>query len=237
MECPPESLEWFLELSKDLRYGEYYAYHVTRFGYDASALCAKIREVVMGGPGNTSTSPLELLSSAEYLADATADLLVPRISTFAFPKLGYPGMIKDFGTISFRTFYCAFRMKLHAALCQLLTTEHIHNLGLEIIRLKYQTHVATVQSLADEILAVGSVLLPVDPSDQPSSWAGSPPAGKPERTRFWTDGLRVLWPFRQVVWNKIARPDQKAQAFETLQHLHNALGFPHAPDSPPPWAH
>lgn len=228
-------MDWFLELAKDLRFSEVYSYHVTRFGYDAAALCAKIREMVTGSALNASNSPLELLNSAEHLTDTTADLLVPRISTFAFPKLGYPGLNKDCGTISFRTFYCAFRMKLHVAICQLLATEHIHDLSSEIIQAKYQAHVAAVQTLADEILAVRFVLLSEDVTGKPPSRSNSPSAGGTERITFWTDGLRVLWPFRQVVWNKVARPDQKELALETLQHLHDALGFPHAPDRPT-WA-
>jgi hypothetical protein len=229
--CPPESLEWFLELSKDLRYAERYVYHVSRFGYDASVLCAKIREIVGGGLRNGSASPSELLNSAEHLEVATADLLIPRIMTLDVPQPGNPGStVKDFGTITFRTFYCAFRMKLHLAICQLLATEHIEDLSPDVIRRRYQIHVTTVQSLADEILAVRPVLFPLDSQHRPS-------ALKPEQKRFWTDGLRVLWPFRLVAWNTLTREDQKLLAVETLQLLHNALGFPNAPEPPSFWMH
>lgn len=236
MECPPESLEWFAELSKDLRPIERYVYHVAKFGYHASVLCAKIHETVKNGSQYASMSPSDLLNTAEHLVMVTPDFLVPMISTVENPQPGHPDMkISSFGSISFRIFYCAFRMKLHIGICRLLATEHIHDLSPDVIRKKYQVHVAMVQGLADDILAVGPVLLPPESQSLASSRSPSPPAVEPERPRFWTDGLRVLWPFRQVAWNTVVREDQKALALETLQLLHDALGFPHAPEPPGFW--
>lgn len=233
VEGPPESLEWFTDLSKDLRYGERYVYHVSRFGYDASVLCAKLREITENGLAKASASPSDLLNSAEHLEVVTADLLIPRITNLEVPQPGnFETKVKDLGTITFRTFYCAFRMKLHLAICQLLTKVHIHDLSPEVVQRRYQIHAATIQSLADEILAVRPVLFPPDPQSQPSSIR---PMTKRVQIRYWTDGLRVLWPFRLVTGSTLTRKDQKMLALETLQLLHHSLGFPRIPKPLPSW--
>jgi len=174
-----------------------------------------------------------LLNSAEHLEVVTADLMIPRITNLEVPQSGNSQRkIKDLGTITFRTFYCAYRMKLHLAICLLLTRAQIHDLSSEVVQSRYQSHVTTIQSLADEILAVKPILFPPDPEGQPSPGR---PMKEPVNTRYWTDGLRVLWPFRLVAGSLLTRRDQKMLAIDTLQLLHSSLGFPRIPKHPPPW--
>ncbi|KIX08156.1 uncharacterized protein Z518_02812 [Rhinocladiella mackenziei CBS 650.93] len=226
VECPPESLEWLQALQTNLRDEEMHLHRVCVYGYHASFICAKIRTVISQGIISSPNPSLKLLAEAETLEREVNEQLIslPQVlDTNALgPELGETRLnVRD---ITVRTFYCAFRLKTHLTVIELLDLIRLHISGIdtEMLENQCQHHVMKTQMLADEILA--GVPFLYQSRDAPAEF-------QPGRPRYWTDGLRLLWPLRLVAYWRSVREDQRRVAGSFLRHIKEELGIQQATEA------
>ncbi|KIV88522.1 hypothetical protein PV10_08200 [Exophiala mesophila] len=227
--CPPESIAWFAELENNIWPDELYSLQVCRYGYEASVTCAKIREILNSRQTVSLPDIVELLLESESLDLKSAYLLSPGLPV-PFPesggnKEGQICVVTDLRTLTTRTFFCAFRLKLHLSRLQLLQDPRISQLEPTGFQNTCRQLVSTVQEVADEILSVKSVLF--------STQAHKLKPFNVEavtKSRQWTDGIRVLWPLKMVAACKFMRAEQRANAVLTLQFIRDGLSLQEAGD-------
>ena len=186
-------------------------YRVCRYAYNASIICAKVRKI-LDGDGIDAAAARDLIAAADRLERDRPEPLVPT---------SHEQLLRNFRVLSTRTFYCSFRMKLNLRLLELF--DKIYALDpdhdAEWMQAQYEQYITTVRDLADEILAdVPFVFRTGDLSGKSNS----------DRPRYWTDGLRLLWPLRLVAFWRATREDQKKAAGLTLWRIREELGIQQA---------
>lgn len=175
---------------------------------------------------------VELLLESENLDLKSAYLLSPGLQGPS-PKVGDNKegqicVITDLRTLTTRTFFCGFRLKLYLSRLQLLQDPRISRLEPTGFQNTCHQLVNTVQDVADEILSVKSVLF-----SRTSAEGHNFEPSKVEvvtKSRQWTDGIRVLWPLKMVAACKVMRPEQRANAVLTLQFIRDGLCLQEAGD-------
>ncbi|KAI1616928.1 hypothetical protein EDD36DRAFT_149315 [Exophiala viscosa] len=222
-ECPPESLTWFRELEKDLADEDLPSLEVAIYGYHVAALCARIRDMLEADKIDLPTLAVSVCEEADRLDADVYDSSIPRPVTYErhTPERLNDNPVPDLRAITSRTSYCAFRLKLHLCLWELLakTQAVFPELEVELVEQRLQRHTLQVQTVADELLAsVPNVFCSDDDTDQ----------GRNRRPRYWVDALRLLWPLRLVVFFNPTRPDQKQSAGAILRRIREKLGVEQA---------
>jgi len=198
------------------------------YGYRVTTICATIRKMVDDGAIDTYRAAMDVLAEADGLEAQSLDSLLPGAVPFQARSPGVPpdNIPFNFRAITTRTFYAAYKLRLNVSLCQL--AHKVRALfpaeaaaDAEMLQSRIQTCVATIQNFADEILA-----------GVPDLFISNEPIVLPEtgRPRYWSDGLRLLWPLRLVAFWPQTRPDQKQVALAILARLQGELGIRQAVD-------
>ena len=224
MECPPESRIWFEELEKNMHGEDMNLQRVSVYGYDAAKICADVRRILNLEVIDNPRAAFEILAAVEGLENEATGSLIPRPEAVESSRM-------NFRISCTRTFYCSFRMKLHLCVLQLLDKilVHLPNLDTTTLQSQYEKHTTLVQEVADELLAgIPGVFRP----------GHMPEKSEVGRPRYWTDGLRLLWPLRLITFWKATREDQRQVAGKTLGRIREELGILQAaePSAPRPFS-
>lgn len=219
-DCPPESLTWFRDLEKNLADEDLPALAVAVYGYHISALCARIRDMLEEDQVDSPATVFSLCEKADRLdADAYKSSIPPPAGhRRRTPEGGTDSPLPNVWTITNRTSYCAFKLKLHLCLWELLvkTQALFPNINAGSVEDRLQEHVMQVQAVADELLAgVPSVFCSGDLDTDRDKKRGP---------TYWVDALRLLWPLRLIVFFQPTRPDQKQSAGAILRWIREKLG-------------
>jgi len=196
---------------------------VATYGYHVAGLCARVRNLLEEDKIDSPTLSVAMCEEADRLDAEVYDSSIPRPDTFErhTPDVLSDNPVPDLRAITSRTSYCAYRLKLHLCLWELLakTQALFPELDVELVEHRLQQHMLQVQTVADELLAsVPKVFCSDDDSDR----------GRNRRPRYWVDALRLLWPLRLVVFFDPTRPDQKQSAGAILRRIREKLGVEQA---------
>ncbi|KAK4944417.1 hypothetical protein LTR10_016091 [Elasticomyces elasticus] len=222
-ECPPESLTWFRELERNLAEEDLPSLEVAKYGYHVAALCARIRACLEGDKIDSPTLAFAVCEESDRLDADAYDSSIPRPDTYERHTPAGPSdsPVPDLRSVTSRTSYCGFRLKLHLCIWELLAKTQALFPGVDagVIAHRLQQHVLQIQRVADELLgSVPSIFCSDDGTDR----------GKNSRPIYWVDALRLLWPLRLVVFFNPTRPDQKQSAGASLRRIREKLGVEQA---------
>ncbi|KIW85808.1 hypothetical protein Z517_01200 [Fonsecaea pedrosoi CBS 271.37] len=215
MASPSESSSWFRELKKWLNEDERHTYRLCVYGHHASTLCATIQQTITQWTASSRSAAMAVIAEVEGFERETQHLWQAFYDSPGSETVADSGL--NTGLLWWRTYLHTFRLQLHLTLLELwdkMRTEKLEET--RTLQDEFQRRVEVVQGAADEILACLPLLLSTDG-----------PSGASPRltTRFWRDGVRLLWPLRLVALGDATRDDQKRLACATLQQIRDEVGI------------
>ena len=189
-------------------------YKICTYAHRASTLCSQIRHFINHGSTRSSDTAPDLLADAA-LFESEMSQSWDDIDNGV--EAGPPTDPASHRVVCCRTFFYAFRLKLQLSLLELLNKAQVETYDLysTALGVQRQFRVQAVQDAADEILASIPLLFSTE------AVPGVNPMLKP---RFWSDGVRMLWPLRLVALWTGTTEDQKLTAQTMLGHIREELG-------------
>ena len=190
------------------------------YGCCAAALCEKIQKFVSAESSNALSAAHKILRKAETFNAEGYSCSIPRPETYETRLLdnGVDLPTPNFRAVFVRTNFCSFRLKFLLCLWELLLKIQSLSYGAEPSSLpaRIDRVASEVQSIADELLAATPGIFRSETRAERSTDA---------MPKYWTDGLRLMWPLRLIAFWPVMRLDQRRLAASFLRSIRRELGL------------
>ena len=220
--CPEESTLWLKQLGKHMDHNDKSSLDLCSYGCRAAALCEEIHKFLNEESSNSTSYAYTLLEKAEALTAESHSSSIPRPETYETRLLvdhtDLPA--PNFRAVFARTFFCSFKLKFLLSVWELLAKikSLSSNIGTKSLLARIDRVVSQIQTTADELLAATPGIFRSERKDPTKNCV----------QRYWTDGLRLIWPLRLIAFWPVTRLDQRQSAAKFLRSIRNELGLARA---------